>query len=80
MHMQVAKTRQEILDSYFWSQTEISRVFGISRVKAKKIYELANQIDNEELGNYRIEDTKVRKSTAFKVYGINPKTFVIGER
>lgn len=71
--MQRTKTRQEIFNSHYLSKSDIRKLLDISEKKARKVYELAEEIDKEELGKYRIEDTKVRKKSVIKVYGIGAK-------
>lgn len=64
------KTRQQIANQLYLTKTDIQRLLGVSQQKAVRIYELANQIDAEDL-KYRVEPTKVRITSISKVTGIS---------
>lgn len=64
------KTRQQIASQLYLTKTDIQRLLGVSQYKARRIYDLANEIDAEEL-KYRIEPTKVRISSVSKATGIS---------
>ena len=64
------KTRQQIANQLYLTKTDIQRLLGVSQYKARRIYDLANSIDTEEL-KYRIEPTKVRISSVSKATGIS---------
>lgn len=64
------KTRQQIANQLYLTKTGIQRLLGVSQQKAVRIYELANQIDAEDL-KYRVEPTKVRITSISKVTGIS---------
>ena len=64
------KTRQQIANQLYLTKTDIQRLLGVSQYKARRIYDLANNIDTEEL-KYRIEPTKVRISSVSKATGIS---------
>lgn len=64
------KTRQQIANQLYLTKTDIQRLLGVSQQKAVKIYDLANQIDAEDL-KYRVEPTKVRITSISKVTGIS---------
>ena len=64
------KTRQQIANQLYLTKTDIQRLLCVSQQKAVRIYELANQIDAEDL-KYRIEPTKVRITSISKVTGIS---------
>lgn len=64
------KTRQQIASQLYLTKTDIQRLLGVSQYKARRIYDLANNIDAEEL-KYRIEPTKVRISSVSKATGIS---------
>lgn len=61
------KEKETILKQYFLNIKDISELFGISRKKAKKVYDLANILDDELFGNYRIEERKVTMASTCKV-------------
>ena len=64
------KTRQQIANQLYLTKTDIQRLLGVSQYKARRIYDLADGIDAEEL-KYRIEPTKVRISSVSKATGIS---------
>lgn len=64
------KTRQQIANQLYLTKTDIQRLLGVSQQKAVRIYDLANEIDAEDL-KYRIEPTKVRITSISKVTGIS---------
>jgi len=64
------KTRQQIANQLYLTKTDIQRLLGVSQYKARRIYDLANQIDAEDL-KYRVEPTKVRITSISKVTGIS---------
>lgn len=64
------KTRQQIASQLYLTKTDIQRLLGVSQYKARRIYDLADGIDTEEL-KYRIEPTKVRISSVSKATGIS---------
>lgn len=49
---------------------DIKEVYQVPYKVAKKAYEMANEIDQNELGNYRVYETKVRSKTVKKIMGI----------
>ena len=64
------KTRQQIANQLYLTKTDIQRLLGVSQQKAVRIYDLANQIDAEDL-KFRVEPTKVRITSISKVTGIS---------
>ena len=68
--MQFKKTRQQIANQLYLTKADIQRLLGVSQQKAVRIYDLANQIDAEDL-KYRVEPTKVRITSISKVTGIS---------
>ena len=71
--MQIAKTREQLLREPMLKQSEIKTLFGISYYEAKKAFKKAAEIDNDELGVYRVSDTKVRYTSVLKVSGFTRK-------
>lgn len=65
------KSKEQLLNSYHLNISQLQRLFGLSHTKAKRLYKIANQIDDEELNEYRIEDNKVRIKTALKIMGLS---------
>lgn len=66
--MQKAKTRSQILnESSNLKIVEIQRLFGYPRQKAKRVHDLAMQIDREELGKWIIDPVNPRLETVLKV-------------
>lgn len=63
------KTVAEIATQAYLNKSDIQKLFGVSFEKAKKIYALAEKLD-EELP-YRIEETKVRLTSISRVYGVS---------
>jgi hypothetical protein len=61
------KTKETILKQYFLNIKDISELFGISRKKAKRVYELADELDDELFKEYRIEERKVTMNSTCKV-------------
>lgn len=68
--MRPSRTRQQIANQLYLTKTDIQRLLGVSQQKAVRIYDLANQIDAEDL-KYRVEPTKVRITSISKVTGIS---------
>jgi len=68
--MKKKKTRRELAHSFFLNTTEIQRLFGIGRSMAINIFSGAMLIDEKELGNNVIDDSKVRLSSVLQTIGI----------
>lgn len=68
--MQFKKTRQQIASQLYLTKTDIQRLLGVSQYKARRIYDLADGIDTEEL-KYRVEPAKVRLTSVSKVTGLS---------
>lgn len=62
---------KNLIDLYYLNINQISKLFGLSQKKAKKLYELASKIDDEELKEYRVEPRKVRQKTLLKIQGLS---------
>lgn len=65
--MKVKKTKQQILESFFITQTEIGILFSTGDKGKKKIFKKANEID--EKNGFKIEETKVKLDTCCEVVG-----------
>ena len=75
--MQRKKSRLELLYSPYLNTAEIKRLLAVPRSVAERYYKWADELDNEQLGQYRGYPTKVRKESALKVAG---KSFSALER
>ncbi len=64
------KTAADILTASYLNKSDIRKLFGVGQREAVKIYDLAFQLDKEQLGINQIYDYKVRLSSACKVTGI----------
>jgi len=64
------KTAADILTASYLNKSDIRKLFGVGQREAVKIYDLAFQIDKEQLGINQIYDYKVRITSACKVTGI----------
>ena len=72
--MQRLKTREEIVTQPFVNKADIQKLFLVGYSTATKIYQAANQLDDDQLGIYRIEPTKVRITSVCKVSGVSLNT------
>ncbi len=52
---------------------DIMRLLNVARSPATRLYKIADKIDSDELGDWRIEPRKVRVKTVLKVAGLNRK-------
>lgn len=68
------KSKEEILKQFYLCKRDLRVLFQIGEVRASKIYRLAEKIDDDELGEYRIEPMKVRITSVCKVTGLNLNT------
>ncbi len=69
--MQRVKTKTETAKQAYCNVTDIQRLLTCSWKKAKKLYQIADEMDAKELGRYRIEDHKVRITSVCKASGIS---------
>lgn len=67
----MAKTRLEVFQQGYLNISDIAILLKRPWVKAKKIYLLADDLDDEELGRFRIEPHKVRIKSVLHVTGTN---------
>lgn len=67
------KTRKELLTEAFICKSEIKRLLNVSTSVASKVFDVAHQIDLQELGRSRMfyYGKKVRLKTVMKVMGID---------
>ncbi len=66
------KTLGMIANQFYLNTTDIQRILGCSWENAKRLYVVADKLDNEEL-SFRVEPLKVRIQTVLKLAGINKK-------
>lgn len=66
-------TRKEIASHAYLTKSDIKRLLECSYGDAVKVFNVADLIDNDELGAYRIEDQKVRITSVCKAIGIDMK-------
>lgn len=71
---QVRHTREQISGMMYLKQTDIRILLDCSAAAARRIYQIADRVDNEELGDYRIEPRKVRMTSVCKVTKTNLQT------
>ncbi len=69
--MQKKKTKAEILDQIYVSKSDIKHLLTVSWYTACRIFEMAEKIDEEQLGEFRLFDNKVRIYSVCRVTGIN---------
>lgn len=67
--MKKKKTREEIATQCYVNVTDIQRLLGISRPKAKEIYDRVSE--EEETKPFRVEYTKVPLHRVLDLTGIN---------
>jgi len=65
------KTKREIMKSAYVTQTDIRTLLNCSQGTAHRLYGIADRIDAEMLGEWRIEPRKVRLKSLLKVAGID---------
>lgn len=68
------KTKERILKQFYLTQNDIRIMLSIGYKHADQLYDLADRIDSEELGEYRIEPNKVRITSVCKVTGFTLNT------
>lgn len=59
-------TREEIVDQCYLSIEDVRTLFEVGYKQARRIYEIADKIDAEQLKNWRIQDRKVRITSVCK--------------
>lgn len=68
------KSREQILEQFYLSKEDIRVLFKIGYKKADETFKRADEIDEKELKEYRIERNKVRITTLCKVTGFTLNT------
>lgn len=71
--MKRKRTRAELIASAYLTQTDVMRLLDCSYSDARKIYRIADKIDAEKLGAYRVENRKVRISSVCRATGLDIK-------
>ena len=66
------KTREKIAIQFYLNTTDIAVLIGCSWQNAKRLFDEANKVDDEELP-FRVEPLKVRMHTVLKLAGISQK-------
>lgn len=67
------KTRDEVLTQYYLNINDIKTLLGVSYKTAKRIYERANEIDDEMFEEYRVELKKVTMKAVLLVNHLTMK-------
>lgn len=65
------KSREDLLKEVYLNKSEISRLLKISPPAAKRMFDSAMEIDNEQLGKWKIYDNRVRIKSVMKVAGVD---------
>lgn len=65
------KTQKEILQKQYLFASEIEILFALPKNQAAKVFAKANEIDNEELKDFRLYDNKVRLTSCLKLLKIS---------
>lgn len=73
--MRRIKSRQEMYNALHLTQSEIGRLFGLSRTKSKKVFDMAMARDREALADRLLFEDKVRIGSVLWVLGISRKEF-----
>ena len=66
------KTREKIATQFYLNTTDIMVLIGGSWQNAKRLFNKASEVDNEELP-FRVEPLKVRTQTVLKLAGISQR-------
>lgn len=61
--MKRKKSRIEVSQQVYLNTTDIMTLLKLDYYKAKRMYDAADRIDQEELSSFRIEPRKVRTET-----------------
>lgn len=67
--MQKQRSRLETTYLTHLKKSDIKRLFNCTHTQAVKIYKLADMLDDQELGDARIETSKVRITSVCQAYG-----------
>ena len=68
--MQRKRSREDVACQPFLKKSDIMTLFGCSYYVASRIFTIADDIDDKELGGYRIEPKKVRTVSVLKASGM----------
>lgn len=66
------KTREKIASQFYLNTTDIMVLIGCSWQNAKRLFNKASEVDDEELP-FRVEPLKVRTQTVLKLAGISQR-------
>lgn len=67
----MGRHREELLKATYLNQSDIACMLQVPRYQAKKIFDKAKELDEKQLKDLVIYDTKVRMQSVMKVTGIN---------
>ncbi len=67
------KTREEIANQYFLNINDIRKLFGISYVNAKRVYDKADEYDRDEFKEFRVDEKKVTTRNVLLVMHLKEK-------
>lgn len=65
------KTKEAVIKKPYFCKDDIRVLLNYSHKNAKQVFEWAEEIDDAELGAYRIEKKKVRPTSVERVTGIS---------
>lgn len=71
------KTKEELVTQTYLNKSEIETLFDQTFARAKRTYQLAEKIDDDYFGDYRIEPHRVRLSSAAKVNGTTVEQLIL---
>lgn len=67
------KTKEKVLSQYYLNMNDIKTLLGVSHKTAKKIYEKADEIDENKFKEYRVEERKVTMKSVLEVNHLTMK-------
>ena len=67
------KTKEKVIMQYYLNMNDIKTLLGVSQRVAKRIYEKADEIDNNKFKEYRIEERKVMMKSVLEVNHLTMK-------
>ena len=67
------KNREKVIEQYYLNINDIKTLLGVSYKTAKRIYERANEIDDEMFEEYRVELKKVTMKAVLLVNHLTMK-------
>ncbi len=67
------KDRDRVITQYYLNINDIRTLLGVSYKAAKRVYDKADEIDNEKFKEYRIEPNKVTMKAVLAVNHLTMK-------